>query len=78
MRPVGEIRQALEQALRATGAATSRALAASACVGLTAAQRTLDNMARGGHVVKGRTRVPGVRRPVPVYALASRAQEQGA
>lgn len=70
MRPVGEIREALERAMRQQGPGTSKAIAAAACVGYEAARRTLDNMVRAEHAEKrGSTRVPGVKRPVPVYAL---------
>jgi len=54
----------------AKGPLTSRVLAARACVGYEAARHTLDNLVRAGVADKpGTTRVPGVRRPVPVYAL---------
>lgn len=54
----------------AKGPATTRLLAARACVGLEAARHTLDNLVRAGVADKpGTTRVPGVRRPVPLYAL---------
>lgn len=54
----------------AKGPATTRLLAARACVGLEAARYTLDNLVRAGVADKpGTTRVPGVRRPVPLYAL---------
>lgn len=68
MRPAGEIRQALFKAMQA-GPATARVLAARACVGHVAATNTLNNMVRAGHAAKLKpTRVPGVNRPVPVYA----------
>ncbi len=76
MRPAGEIRVALLKAMRELKApATSRMVAARACVGFEAARRALDNMARGQVVVKpGTTRVPGVKRPVPLYALRQPVQ----
>jgi hypothetical protein len=71
VRPAGEVRAALVKAMRdAKGPATTRLLAARACVGLEAARHTLDNLVRAGVADKpGTTRVPGVRRPVPVYTL---------
>jgi len=77
MRPQGEVRAALFAAMR-EGPATARVLAARACVGLEAARRTLDNMVRADQVVKPHTtRVPGVKRPVPVYAAVVPAAEPG-
>lgn len=71
MRPPGELRQALCDGL-ALGPATTRELAMRTCMGLDAARWTLDNMRRGGLVqVVDQVRVPGVRRPVPVYGRAS-------
>lgn len=70
MRPAGAVRQALADALK-PGPGTSRQVAQRACAGLEATRRTLDNMVRAGHArVLRQERVPGVRRPVPVYALA--------
>lgn len=71
MRPYGECRQALERALE-QGQGTGRALAERAGVGYAAAQKTLDNMVRSGAAVKlpEPARVPGVKRPVPVYCKA--------
>jgi len=69
MRPAGEIRAAIFKALK-LGPATSRVLAGRACTGVDATRRTLDNMVRAAHVRKLHlARVPGVKRPVPVYAL---------
>lgn len=78
MRPRGEYRQALEYALRGGGGqwhpvgATSRELAARANLGVDVARLTLDNMVRADAAVKldDTVRVPGVKRPVPVYAAA--------
>jgi len=72
MRPHGEIRQVLRQAL-SSGAGTTRDLASRTNVGLEAARLTLDNMVRAGEAVKlAQVKVPGAKRPVPVYA----AQQQ--
>ena len=75
MRPRGEFRQALDMALGAGGGAwhpvglTTRELAARANVAIDAARLTLDNMVRAEEAVKlDVVRVPGVKRPVPVYA----------
>lgn len=69
MRPAGEIRRVLEEAL-AKEHGTTRDLAARAQVSVELTRRTLDNMVRGGAaLVVGTIPVPGVRRPVPVYAL---------
>lgn len=73
MRPAGEVRQALLQACAALAqperAPTMRELAAQACVGLKAAERTVDHMRRAGqvHIVRTR-RVPYRNRPVAEYA----------
>lgn len=74
MRPAGEIRVALVEALQSTGRATSRTLAERACVGMAAASKTLDNLVSAGKVIKRPpVRVPGVKRPVPTYELYSPA-----
>ena len=68
-RPRGELRTALHEALKA-GQGTTRELATRSGVGMTASMRTLDNMVTAGEVAKlDPVRVPGVKRPVPVYAL---------
>ncbi len=65
----GEIRQRLHEVMSA-GRGTTRELAARSNVGLQAAMYTLDNMKRAGVVfVADEVRVPGVKRPVPVYDL---------
>lgn len=70
MRPRGELRQAAERALLA-GPATSREAAERTQAAFDAMRRALDNMVRAGDAVKVEPRtVPGVKRPVPVYALA--------
>lgn len=70
MRPAGEVRRVLEEALANETAITSRDLAARTRVSVELTRRTLDNMVRGGAaLVVGTIPVPGVRRPVPVYAL---------
>jgi hypothetical protein len=72
MRPCGEIRCALLAAFGQLGQATTRQAAERAQVGMRAATVTVAHMVRAGDlVVQGDPiRVPGVRRPVPVYALA--------
>lgn len=70
MRCRGEIRERLAEGLSA-GAGTTREIAARTGVGREVARRTLDNMRRAAEVViVDLARVPGVRRPVPVYGLA--------
>lgn len=72
MRPRGEVRQALLEALRVLGRAHYRALAERARVGFEAARRALDNMRRSGDVVPvGSARLPGVCKPLVVYALGT-------
>lgn len=70
MRPAGEIRQALMRALCEHGPGTARVLAGRACTGFEPTRRTLGNMVRDAAAqVPAMARVPGVKRPVPVYAL---------
>lgn len=71
MRPPGEIRLALVTALQA-GPGVSREVAQRARTGYEATRRTLDNMVRAGVAAKRKepARVPGCKRPVPVYELA--------
>lgn len=65
----GEIRDTLSMALSA-GVGTTRDLALRSGVGVSAAMYTLRNMVQAGEVaVVDTTRVPGVKRPVPVYGL---------
>ena len=82
MRPRGEIRQALAQAGAALadehGGFTWREVAALACVGFTAARQTVENMERAGELeCVGQRHVPGVCRPMNVYA-PRRASEPAA
>lgn len=66
----GEVRDALCMALKGAGG-TTRDLAMRAGIGVTSAMYTLDNMVRSGEArVVDLARVPGVKRPVPVYGLA--------
>ena len=66
----GEVRDTLRLGLLA-GSATTRQLAMSTGVGVTKAMYTLRDMVVAGEVaVVDRVRVPGVKRPVPLYDLA--------
>lgn len=68
-RPQGEIRIAMRDGL-GDGPGVARALAQRAGVGLAAARITLSNMVRSGEArIVDRVRVPGVKRPVPLYDL---------
>ena len=63
----GEVRDVLRLGLMA-GPATTRQLAGQTGVGVTKAMYTLRDMVVAGEVrVVSTTRVPGVKRPVPVY-----------
>lgn len=76
MRPPGEIREALWRGFE-SGPATTRELAMRTGVGVSAARMTLDNMRRAELVqVVHEVRVPGVRRPVPVYDRHTAAAER--
>ena len=78
-RPRGEVRAALAAALAAVAPATSHELMRHACTGRRATTVTLSNMVIAGEVAKiDYTRSPGVRRPVPVYALAAPQPAPGA
>lgn len=73
MRPMSEVRVSLASALM-DGPGTCKQLAQRTgwSIGLT--RRALDNMVTAGDACKPRSvRVPGVKRPVPVYARALRA-----
>lgn len=75
------MRAALLQACQALAtpdrAPTLRELAAQACVGLLAAERTLDNMRRAGLVRAARMRrVPYRNRPVAEYEPVPQHQRQ--
>ncbi len=75
MRPQSEIRVTLAAAL-IDGAGTTKQLAQRTgwSIGLT--RRALDNMVTAGDACKPcSVRVPGVKRPVPVYARATRAED---
>ena len=66
----GEVRDALSQALRG-GHGTTRDLALRSGVGITSAMYTLRNMVQAGEAQQLQpVRVPGVKRPVPVYGAA--------
>jgi hypothetical protein len=71
MRPAGELHLALRQAMWRSGRPlTTQQVAQLACAGLVATRHTLDNMVRARKALKLEPRrVPGVKRPVPVYAL---------
>lgn len=71
MRPAGELHLALRQAMWRSGKPmTTQQVAHLACAGLVATRTTLDNMVRARKALKLEPRrVPGVKRPVPVYAL---------
>lgn len=71
MRPAGELHLALRQAMWRSGKPmTTKQVAQLACAGLVATRATLDNMVRARKALKLEPRrVPGVKRPVPVYAL---------
>jgi hypothetical protein len=74
-RPFCEERLALDAAL-VDGPGTSRQLAQRSGVGFKAATSALNNMCTAGDVVKIHSvRVPGCKRPVPVYARCCRAQD---
>lgn len=69
-RPCGVQRQSLLDALD-KGPGTTRVLAARAGLAVDEAMRVLDNMVRKGvpqATVLRHERVPGCKRPVPVYA----------
>lgn len=66
----GEIRDALGMALKG-GHGTTRDLAMRSGVGVSAAMYTLRNMVDAGEACRlPPVRVPGVKRPVPVYGPA--------
>ena len=71
----GEIRDALSMAVR-SGHGTTRDLALRSGVGITSAMYTLKNMVAAGEArVVDVARVPGVKRPVPVYGWAGDEDE---
>lgn len=72
MRPQSEIRVTLAAAL-VDGRGTTRELAQRTGWSIGMTRRALDNMCTAGDVRKAaRVRVPGVKRPVPVYERATR------
>ncbi len=72
MRPQSEIRVTLSAAL-VDGEGTTKQLAQRTGWSIGMTRRALDNMVTAGDVCKPRTvRVPGVKRPVPVYARSMR------
>jgi hypothetical protein len=83
MRPAGEVRQAL---LKAAGELmtpehgfTLQELAQRACVGYSAARRTIDNMTRSGQLVRaGERKVDYRNRPVAEYRPAWKTGADGA
>lgn len=74
MRPAGDIRKALLDALTAAPGLTMRELAAQAKVGADAARRTVDNLCRAGLVARGDDRRVAYRnRPVATYVPCNMA-----
>lgn len=75
-RPEGPVRAAIREAL-AQGPGTSLEVRIRAMTGKTATMHTLHNMCVAGEVKKLEpTRRPGVKRPVPVYALVNRSEQR--
>ena len=73
MRPRGEYRQILFDALAQPG--TARALAERTQIGYETTRRTLDNMCRSVEaVVVDEIRVEGVKRRVPLYGRAAETE----
>lgn len=76
MRPYGEARICMAAALM-DGPGTTRQLAARTGCSLDLAMYTLHAMVRAGDATKlAPVRVPGVKRPVPVYARAIRQLDE--
>ena len=74
MRPAGDVRKALVDAVQAAPGRTLQELADRACVGMDAARRTMDNLRRAGVVQRGPDKVVGYRnRPVATYLPAGYA-----
>ena len=72
----GEVRDALRVALKG-GTGITRELAQRSGVGVTSAMYTLRNMVQAGEVCQlDPVRVPGVKRPVPVYGLVDDDEPQ--
>lgn len=78
MRPQSEVRVTLAAALVDGGGTTTQlAQRTGWSIGMT--RRALDNMVTAGDACKPRTvRVPGVKRPVPVYERALRPADAAA
>jgi hypothetical protein len=78
VRPQSEIRVTLAAAL-VDGGGTSKQLAQRTGWSIGMTMRALDNMVTAGDACKARTvRVPGVKRPVPVYERAIRPSDAAA
>ena len=78
MRPASEIRMALAAALM-DGPGTCRQLAQRTQGSVAIVREALNNMVRAGDARKASSvRVPGVKRPVPVYARAVRSVDLAA
>ena len=75
-RPPGEVRQALLATLRLAGPLSTRDAAARAQVGLSAAQRTMDNALRAGAVlVVGHEKRPHCKKWVALYQAVDPAPD---
>lgn len=78
MRPQSEIRVTLAAAL-VDGPGTTRQLAQRTGWAIGDTREALNNMVKAGDVHKpSSVRMPGVKRPVPVYARAMRAADAAA
>lgn len=82
MRPVGEVRVALQAACQKLAqpdqGVTMREMAIAACVGVEAARRTIDKMRRSGQIeVVGQRMVDHCDKPVLQYAPAKRCPSDG-
>jgi len=78
VRPQSEIRVTLAAAL-VDGPGTTKQLAQRTGWSIGMTRRSLDYMCAAGDAVKTHSvRVPGVKRPVPVYARAVRAVDERA
>lgn len=76
MRPAGDIRLALLEAVQERPGSTLRELAANAQVGVNAAKYSLANMKRSGCVRRGESRiVPHHNRPVATWFPAAANDE---
>lgn len=80
MRPTSDIRLALAAALM-DGPGTCRQLAQRTGGSVAVVREALNNMVRAGDAAKPRdkrVRIPGVKRPVPVYVRALRQADAAA